>query len=426
MLDPRLRSPKEQPLLVLGIIFSSLFWLALVVSIFGIFYGVIGIAFGFIAHALFLAHVRGNAVRVSSHQFPELYDRCRKATASLGMDAVPEIYLMQAGGLLNAFATKLFSRRFVVIYSDLADQCQDPRQLDFVVAHELGHIAAGHLRWNFFLWPYMLVPWLGPAYMRAREYTSDRCGIHVVNDLEASMRGLVVLATGGRLAMQADLKAFMDQRLEMGAFWPAVLELVSTHPHLCKRVAALQEFVQPGTVPAVGRNLLAYPLAPIIGLATGGAAGGAGSMLMVVVIIGIIAAIAIPSLLRARVSANESAAIGDIRTVLSAQAVYHDASGGAYGSMECLVAPASCISGYNGGPMLDALTAKPVKSGYERRLSLDPESQSFTFVAVPVVPNRTGIRSFCGDATGLICWTHGTDPAGTDGRCDVAACNPVD
>ena len=48
-------------------------------------------------------------------------------------------------------------------------------------------------------------------------------------------------------------------------------------------------------------------------------------LLIVVAIIGIIAAIAIPSLLRARVSANEAATIGDIRTVISAQAAYQSA-----------------------------------------------------------------------------------------------------
>src|SRR5207249_2735260 len=45
-------------------------------------------------------------------------------------------------------------------------------------------------------------------------------------------------------------------------------------------------------------------------------------LLIVVAIIGIIAAIAIPSLLRARISANESATIGDIRTVISSEAVH--------------------------------------------------------------------------------------------------------
>ena len=53
-------------------------------------------------------------------------------------------------------------------------------------------------------------------------------------------------------------------------------------------------------------------------------------LLIVVAIIGIIAAIAIPSLLRARVSANESATIGDIRTVISGQAAYQSANGGWY------------------------------------------------------------------------------------------------
>ena len=51
-------------------------------------------------------------------------------------------------------------------------------------------------------------------------------------------------------------------------------------------------------------------------------------LLIVVAIIGIIAAIAIPSLLRARVSANESATLGDIRTLISSQAAYQSANSG--------------------------------------------------------------------------------------------------
>ena len=72
-------------------------------------------------------------------------------------------------------------------------------------------------------------------------------------------------------------------------------------------------------------------------------------LLIVVAIIGIIAAIAIPSLLRARVSANESATIGDIRTVISAQAAYQSANGGWYASdIVCLNVPSggTCIPSY--------------------------------------------------------------------------------
>src|SRR5437773_7644791 len=66
-------------------------------------------------------------------------------------------------------------------------------------------------------------------------------------------------------------------------------------------------------------------------------------LLIVVAIIGIIAAIAIPSLLRARISANESATIGDTRTVISAEAAYQSAASGFYGELGCLAVPGPCI-----------------------------------------------------------------------------------
>src|SRR3989440_814718 len=76
-------------------------------------------------------------------------------------------------------------------------------------------------------------------------------------------------------------------------------------------------------------------------------------LLIVVAIIGIIAAIAIPSLLRARVSANEAGAIGDTRTVISSEAAYHATNSGYYGNLTCLATPSTCISNYTGPTFLD-------------------------------------------------------------------------
>lgn len=152
-------------------VFSSIVWLVLIVSVVGILYGAFILLFMLMAPALFLAHVRGNGVRVSERQLPDLNARVRAASEKLGLPQPPEVYVIQAGGVLNAFATKLLSRKYVILFSDLMDQCHDPRQCDFVVGHEVGHLAAGHLRWNAFLAPYHLLPWLGTAYSRAREYT---------------------------------------------------------------------------------------------------------------------------------------------------------------------------------------------------------------------------------------------------------------
>jgi Zn-dependent protease with chaperone function len=119
--DENLRSPKERPLFLIGAVFSGLVWLALLISIVGAFYGLIGLAFSLVVHALYLAHVRGNALRVSETQLPEIHAAVARSAGALGMPQLPEVYVAQAGGLLNAFATKFLSRKFVIIYSDLVD-----------------------------------------------------------------------------------------------------------------------------------------------------------------------------------------------------------------------------------------------------------------------------------------------------------------
>jgi type II secretory pathway pseudopilin PulG len=165
-------------------------------------------------------------------------------------------------------------------------------------------------------------------------------------------------------------------------------------------------------------------------------------LLLLVAFIGIIAAIAIPSLLRARVSANEAQAIGDLRTVISAEAAYASSNGGHYDQLECLAKPQECIPGYPPtGPSFLQEVFPTVKSGYQREFqgglpadgsevafaNLSPSSvQSFVYLAYPVTPGTTGIRGFCGDYTGRICVTpDGSRPAVVEGRCDPA-CMPLE
>jgi Zn-dependent protease with chaperone function/Tfp pilus assembly protein PilE len=310
--DARFVSDKERKLFVAGAVLSGLAWLLVVVSLVGILYGLLGALFVLSAHALFLAHVRTNGVRIDERQLPDLHARVKAAAQRIGITDLPAVYVVQGGGILNAFATKLLSRRYVILLSDLVDHCEDPRQLDFVVGHELGHFAAGHLKWNLFLLPYRLVPWLGAAYWRACEYTCDRYGLAAAGDLEQSQRGLVVLAAGGRIAARVDLAAFASQRQESGGFWATVLELTSFHPLLSKRVAGLQEVHAPGTVRPVPRSKAGAVLAPFLG-AMGGGAGGAP--LVAVAIVGVLAAIAIPNFVRYQLRAKEATASSALRAL---------------------------------------------------------------------------------------------------------------
>jgi prepilin-type N-terminal cleavage/methylation domain-containing protein len=153
-------------------------------------------------------------------------------------------------------------------------------------------------------------------------------------------------------------------------------------------------------------------------------------LLIVVAIIGIIAAIAIPSLLRARVSANEAGAIGDSRTVVSGEAAYQSANSGFYGTITCLSTPsnAACIPNYSAQAptFLDgAITQVPgTKQGYARTFGSTaaagaPTAGSisiFCYGSKPAVANKTGVRSFGADDSGVVGATN--DP--TAACCDAA------
>jgi uncharacterized membrane protein YhaH (DUF805 family) len=143
----------------------------------------------------------------------------------------------------------------------------------------------------------------------------------------------------------------------------------------------------------------------------------AGVMAVVIVIpmIGIIAAIAIPSLLRARVAANEASAIGNVRTVVSAQGAYQSVNQGFYeGRWECLSSAQTCIPGYAGPTFLDAALFGAPRSGYLQEMhggaqaaaaqgSSPSSTDGFAVIAYPVIPGKTGVRAFCGDSSGRIC-----------------------
>jgi prepilin-type N-terminal cleavage/methylation domain-containing protein len=146
-------------------------------------------------------------------------------------------------------------------------------------------------------------------------------------------------------------------------------------------------------------------------------------LLIVVAIIGIIAAIAIPSLLRARVSANEAATVGDIRTVISAQAAYQSSNGSWYEkNFVCLNNPfTGCIPSYpsTSPTFLDSqLASLAPKSGYARTFeggSTPPATAigaiasptsvtSYVYSATPVSQGQTGVRGFAGDHSGVLCF----------------------
>src|SRR5215467_7896877 len=133
--------PAEIPLRILLFIVGIVLWIIIVASMIGLVYGILlGLLF-FFAHLSLIAHLRGSSIKLGPQQMPELYQRVVEISQRIGMKTVPDVYLRESGGILNAFATKFGSAKFVVLYSDLVKACVDNVDaLDFIIAHELGHI----------------------------------------------------------------------------------------------------------------------------------------------------------------------------------------------------------------------------------------------------------------------------------------------
>ncbi len=124
-------------------------------------------------------------------------------------------------------------------------------------------------------------------------------------------------------------------------------------------------------------------------------------LLIVVAIILIIAAIAIPNLLRARISANEASAVGSLRDLNTAQISYNS-SYPTIGFATTLVALAgtNCAPpGSTGACIIDTQLASGTKSGYSFAMTNGGSSTTpqgmYEVDAKPLTENQTGVRYFC-------------------------------
>ena len=133
-------------------------------------------------------------------------------------------------------------------------------------------------------------------------------------------------------------------------------------------------------------------------------------LLIVVAIILIIAAIAIPSLIRARVSANESAAAANTRTIITAEIQYHTSFAVYSPDLTSMGTPSSGCTTAGVPPSANAClidfalsnAGTSPKSGYLFTASTGNSGQTFVEGASPSVPGLSGVKSFCGTDDGVI------------------------
>lgn len=133
-------------------------------------------------------------------------------------------------------------------------------------------------------------------------------------------------------------------------------------------------------------------------------------LLIVVAIILIIAAIAIPTLLRSKIAANESSAVASLRTITTAETTYSSSWGVGYAAvLDNLGGPPPCLVAVAAAACIidSALSVAPyTKSGYVftavGNTPVGGINNGFEANATPTAVDVTGKRAFCSDQTGVL------------------------
>jgi len=334
--------PHERTLGTITLVLGLLAWIALIVGTFGI--ALIAMAVGFVLYLFFqsalIAHIKGNGVELSAAQFPDLHAQFAQCCDRLQVKKMPQAYILNGNGGMNAFATKFLGAQYVVLLSDIVDAMKESADgVRFYIGHELGHLRMKHLSGHLLRWPVLWLPLLGAAYSRARESTCDRHGLACSGSPDSAARSLAALSAGADRWKQLDMGNYADQSKQSSGFWMSFHELTAGYPWLTKRVARVV-----GADAAIPRrNPFAYLLAVFIPYA--GRLGGAFGLLIVVYIVGILAAIAIPAYQDYKVRAELSIAVERTQATRDALSAYYETNHTIPKSLDAAGVPAQLLDG---------------------------------------------------------------------------------
>lgn len=240
----------EIPLLVFVVVFTAIaYLLAVLMFISGdwnqfVLLAMFAPAIVAIQRALTYSSMRVNGVRMSPTQFPEGYRMVQEAAGRFDMKTVPDAFVVLGNGQINAFASGHGFRRFVVVYADLFEvggAARQPDALAFIIGHEVGHIAAGHVSYwrqiGMFLVPFL--PFLGNALIRSQEYTADNHGFCARPS--GAPEAMQTLAGGKYLNTIVGFDEMANRASQEKGFWVWIVNAMSSHPVLTWRMWALRD-----------------------------------------------------------------------------------------------------------------------------------------------------------------------------------------
>ncbi|RRJ87920.1 hypothetical protein EG850_03460 [Gulosibacter macacae] len=187
------------------------------------------------------AQPRIDGLPITVEQFPELHARIVDISRAAGLARTPRAYLTSVGGYEPCRVDK-GARDIVLVSSDLYAECEHhgtPQVLDFAIAHEVGHVVAGHGNYSRMLATSWLldVPIIGGLVSRPQEYTADRVAARIAPT--DAIRALAAMAIGRDNYLRVSPEAMHREAFHRSGVFVVLANLLSGRPPVSWRMRAI-------------------------------------------------------------------------------------------------------------------------------------------------------------------------------------------
>lgn len=235
---------RERVYLVLVALVSATVYFLLTLSIVGLLIA-LGLYLAFvIGRSIAIGYLRGNGVLATAEQFPQLMQEADEVARLLGMSRTPNVWLFQAGRILDTVTRRFVRGHHVVLANELAELAWEGeshrRALRFLLAHEFARVQRQLPLWGLLVTPGRYCPVLGKAWSRAAALTFDRMAARVAPEGAADAVG--VFAAGPEMFPSVDAQRLADQASRRG-FWAWTFEVLSRERPLARRLQHVRSFV---------------------------------------------------------------------------------------------------------------------------------------------------------------------------------------
>lgn len=206
----------------------------------------------------YFGQILSTGVPVNEKSFPHLHKLVVHCADTLRISK-PYVIVSNSVGF-NAFTTGSDRKPYIVLGSTLV-KFMTPEQLHFIIGHECGHIAMGHVIYQSAVNALAALakndPYIGTlvnstaglalnAWSRRSEITADRAGLLCCGDLEVAQKALLQIQMGMINAKDADVSEYVQNSSEFrsGGILRRLGEYGQSHPLLPKRIEALDLFMR--------------------------------------------------------------------------------------------------------------------------------------------------------------------------------------